>query len=121
MTTKLDDISEAIGSLRAEVRNLSQQLADSNKRADEHRFAIHRRVDDLVRDVGDLGNSLVGVKHDVGVVREDVSDAKKVTDEVKQWKQRGIGALFVTGIASSALTALVIKYWHEIAAVLRGR
>ncbi|GAA2888275.1 uncharacterized protein YoxC [Aminobacter niigataensis] len=116
MTTNLDDISEAIGRLRAEVQNLSQQMAHSNKRADNHRSAIHRRVDDLVRDVGDLSSSLVGVKHDVAVVREDLGDAKKVTDEVKQWKQRGIGALFVTGIASASLSGMIVGfavYWWD--------
>lgn len=116
MSTKLDDISEAIGALRAEVAGLRRDLhasetraVDSNRRADEHRASIHKRVDDLVEEVGDM-------KSDVSVMKTTVADSKLVTDEVKQWKQRGIGALFVTGIASAAVGGLVVgfvSYWWE--------
>jgi hypothetical protein len=51
-TTKLDDISEAIGSLRSDVRNLISALAESTKSGNEHRSSFHKRVDDLVTEVG---------------------------------------------------------------------
>lgn len=122
--TKLDDISEAIGTLRAEVKNLGLQIAKSDatsveatKRADEHRAVIHRRMDDLVDEVGDL-------KSQVNVMETTVNDSKAVTDEVKQWKQRGIGALFVTGIASAAISSTVVGFvvywWDSIMRVLRA-
>lgn len=110
MTSKLDEISEAIGSLRAEVRNLSE----SSRRADEQRATVHRRVDELVDEVGDL-------KAEVSSMSSTVADSKAVTDEVKQWKQRGIGALFVTGIASAAISSTFvgfIVYWRD--AIMRA-
>lgn len=110
MTSKLDDISEAIGSLRAEVRNLTE----SNRRADQHRATVHRRVDDLVEEVGEL-------KVKVSSVEALATDSKLVTDEVKMWKQRGVGALFVTGIASAAISSTVVGfavYWWE--AIMRA-
>lgn len=112
MTTKLDDISEAIGALRAEVAGLRRDLqtaetraVDSVRRADEHRAVIHRRVDELVTDVADLGTKVAGLE-------TTVADSKTVTDEVKQWKQRGVGALFVTGIASAAISGWIV-YWFD--------
>lgn len=123
MTTKLDDISEAIGALRAEVAGLRRDLqasetraVDSNKRADEHRSAIHKRVDDLVEEVGDM-------KSDVSGMKQTVADSKTITDEVKQWKQRGIGALAMAGIAGTALGGIVVGFitywWDAIMRVLR--
>lgn len=124
MTTKLDDISEAIGALRAEVAGLRRDLhdsesraVDSNKREDEHRSTIHRRVDGLVADVG-------AVKIVIAELKDDVTDAKTVTDEVKMWKAQGKGALFVVGIASAAISGSVVAffaYWGDaIMKVLRS-
>lgn len=116
MTSKLDDISEAIGSLRAEVAALRRDFIDSTKRADEHRASIHKRVDDLVHDFGDL-------KTNVETMKADVADSKAVTDEVKDWKQRGVGALFVAGIAGTALggavVGFIVYWWDAILKVLR--
>ncbi len=124
MATQLDDISEAIGQLRADVRNLGRKidqseasLADSTKRAEAHRAGIHRRVDELVEQVDAL-------KTRVGLIDETVQDAKQVTDEVRLWKQRGIGALFVAGIAGSAVGATAVGFfvywWEAILRVLRS-
>ena len=124
MTTKFDDISEAIGALRAEVAGLRRDLhasesraVDSNRRADEHRSTIHHRVDGLVADVG-------AVKIVIAELKDDVTDAKTVTDEVKMWKAQGKGALFVVGIASAAISGSVVAffaYWGDaIMKVLRS-
>lgn len=124
MPTQLDAISEAIGRLRGDVRALSGKLdlaernvLESNRRADEHRATIHRRVDDLVGNVDDLARK-------VDAIETTVNDSKAVTDEVKLWKQRGVGALFVAGIAGSALGGTVIGFvvywWDEIMRILRA-
>lgn len=121
MTASLNQIYKAIGSLEASVANLvkaieesDRRASDSNKRADQHRAVIHKRVDDLVGEVGDIKTS-------VETMKEDVADSKVVTDEVKQWKQRGVGALFVAGIAGTAIGGIVvgfIVYWWE--AIMRA-
>ncbi|MCA0012916.1 DUF1515 domain-containing protein [Mesorhizobium sp. B292B1B] len=114
MSSQLDNISMSIGALKAEVIGLrrdlqasEQRAVDSNSRADKHRAAIHRRVDDLVEEVSDI-------KINVETMKADVKDSKTVTDEVKQWKQRDVGALFMAGIAGTALGVVVvafIAYW----------
>ena len=59
MATKLDDISEAIGELRAEVKNLGQKIdradqnaLDTSNKAAERRSAIHKRVEEIADEVG---------------------------------------------------------------------
>ena len=131
MTTKLDDISEAIGQLRAEVRNLSTKLdqqdrsaADAIRRADQHRAAIHRRVDELVEEVGEVKITVNDLTNKLEGVEETVQDTKEVTDKVKMWEQRGIGALAFAGIAGTALGGTVVGFiaywWDAIMRVLRA-
>jgi hypothetical protein len=53
-------------------------------------------MDDLISEVG-------VIKTDVAIIKDDVGDAKAVTDDVKKWKLMGIGALGVVGIGGAAL------------------
>jgi predicted nucleic acid-binding Zn-ribbon protein len=117
MATKLDDISEAIGELRAEVKNLGQKIdradqnaLDTSNKAAEHRSAIHKRVEEIADEVGE-------VKVDMTVLKVTVADTKAVTDEVKLWKAQGKGALLVVGIASAAISSAVVgflAYWWDV-------
>jgi len=124
MATKLDDISEAIGELRAEVKNLGQKIdradqnaLDTSNKAAEHRSAIHKRVEEIAYEVGE-------VKVDMTVLKATVADTKAVTDEVKLWKAQGKGALLVVGIASAAISSAVVGFlaywWDVIIRVLRS-
>ena len=64
MTASLNEIYKAIGSLETAVKGLaakideSDQRADASKRADEHRATVHRRVDELVGEVGSRNTRL---------------------------------------------------------------
>ena len=117
MATKLDDISEAIVELRAEVKNLGQKIdradqnaLDTSNKAAEHRSAIHKRVEEIADEVGE-------VKSDMTVLKVTVADTKAVTDEVKLWKAQGKGALLVVGIASAAISSAVVgflAYWWDV-------
>lgn len=117
MDSKLDDISEAIGALRAEVKNLGQKIdradqnaLDTSNKAAEHRSAIHKRVEEIADEVGE-------VKVDMTVLKVTVADTKAVTDEVKLWKAQGKGALLVVGIASAAISSAVVgflAYWWDV-------
>ncbi len=117
MASKLDDISEAIGELRAEVKNLGQKIdradqnaLDTSNKAAEHRSAIHKRVEEIADEVGE-------VKVDMTVLKVTVADTKAVTDEVKLWKAQGKGALLVVGIASAAISSAVVgflAYWWDV-------
>ena len=117
MATKLDDISEAIGALRAEVKNLGQKIdradqnaLDTSNKTVEYRSAIHKRVEEIADEVGE-------VKTDMTVLKVTVADTKAVTDEVKLWKAQGKGALLVVGIASAAISSAVVgflAYWWDV-------
>jgi len=120
MPASLNEVYKAIGTLTAEVSGLrrdiqesDQRAAVSNRRADEHRTVMHRRVDELVAEVG-------GLKTDMVSVKRDLTDAKAVTEEVKRWKLMGLGALGVTGIAAGAIGSAITYFWSDLLRLLRG-
>lgn len=103
MTSKLDDISVAIGRMEAEMGGLRRDFQSSELRSVDHRAAIHRRMDGLVDDLGEVKTEVATVKANVEAVKEDVGEMKPVTDDVRRWRQMGIGALGVVGIGGAAL------------------
>ncbi|MBZ9820172.1 DUF1515 family protein [Mesorhizobium sp. CA4] len=106
-------VERTLGILLAKVEGIEKSIA----LADTQRATVHRRLDEMVSEVGDL-------RAEVATMKADVKDSKTITDEVKQWKQRGIGALFVSGIAGSAFGAaavgFVIYWWESVLRVLRS-
>ncbi|WP_197030324.1 DUF1515 family protein [Phyllobacterium sp. UNC302MFCol5.2] len=99
----LNDIYKSIGILTAEVQGLRRDMEASerraaleNREADEKRAIVHRRIDEMVSEVGDI-------KTDIATITEQVKDSKIVTDEVRKWKLMGLGALGVVGIGGTAL------------------
>ncbi len=120
MPTSLNEVYKAIGELTSEVAALRREITSDrdavlrkDEKADESRANVHRRLDSVAAEVA-------GLKNDMVAVRKDVSDTKAVTDQVRQWKLMGMGALGVTGLAASAVTALVAAYWQKIVAVFTG-
>jgi hypothetical protein len=74
-----------------------------NREADEKRAIMHRRLDDVISEVSDI-------KVDIATITGQVSESKAVTDQVKQWKLMGLGAL----------GTIIATYWHDILKILRG-
>lgn len=116
----MNEIYRAIGALTAEVAGLRRDIqeadaraAENDRRAGEYRATIHRRVDEIVNEVG-------AIKVDMTSMKSDLSDTKNVTDEVKRWKLMGIGALGVTGIAASAMGSAVTYFWSDFLKMFRA-
>lgn len=82
-------LTEAVEGLRRDVEKFDMRNEGAQARADEHRAVIHEEVAQLTTRMKSAEATL--------------ADVKTVTDEVKQWKQRGIGALAFAGFAGTAL------------------
>lgn len=123
-----DEIYRAIGKLEATVDGLRRDIQQSEMRGDSHRADIHKRVDDIAVEIKAVKVEAVKVKAAVATVIEnmdtvkgDLASTKEISDEVRAWKQRGIGALFVVGIGASAITFALAKYWTQIIGWLADR
>ncbi|EGL64437.1 hypothetical protein AGRO_2646 [Agrobacterium sp. ATCC 31749] len=120
------------------IERLEEGARRSEDKATDSRAVVHRRMDELV-------NRVAGVEQVVAVVKEDVSemkpvtedvrhleedaeklkaavkDMKPVTDDIKRWRLMGIGGLTVIGIGGMALGVSFADAMKRIASVLIGR
>jgi len=121
MTTEaaLQDMNRQVGMLIAGVDGLRRDFAASDAKSDQRLANVHRRLDQLVDQFGDLetkverfGDRLVSVE------KEMDADIRPTVAEVRNWKQRGMGALAMTGVASMAIGSFITYFWHEIVAKL---
>lgn len=90
------NVERDIGALLAQVRGITETLS----KQDQSRANLHKRVDDLKSDFFEM-------KSGIGQITKDVQDSKVVTDEVKRWKQRGMGALAVVGLGGTAFGVVI--------------
>lgn len=104
---QLGELIAGLKSVQETVRRIEDGAARSETKSDAIRAQIHRRMDDLVDRVGDVEAS-------VDTVKNDVKDMKPVTDAVKIWRQRGVGALAIVGIGASFITYVVTKFSSDV-------
>jgi hypothetical protein len=123
----LNDIYKAIGGLTSEVTSLRRDLQEaesaavaSTRRADEHRSVMHKRLDEIVTRTVALENKQETVNTKIVGIGESLAEVKEVTDKVTMWEQRGLGALFVTGLGASAVTFAVTHWIDQIVTFFRG-
>ncbi|RWN78271.1 MAG: DUF1515 domain-containing protein [Mesorhizobium sp.] len=113
MPAGLNDIYNQLGQLTATMNAVSKHLEQQDRNSASSRANMHRRLDEVVHRVGTL-------ESDMAAVKDDTADVKDVTDEVRQWKQRGLGALGVIGIAGTVLGGAVVWFFSQILEYIRG-
>lgn len=103
----LATLSAQVAGLREDLKESERRQSETNKQADQSRKDLHKRMDMLTNRTG-------RVEGQVESIQKALEDVKKTTDKVKQWEQRGIGALFVVGIASASLSGTIVYFWDII-------
>jgi len=117
MDGSLHEINRTLGGLTATVERMERALASSDLKADNHRSNVHRRLDDMLDTTGEIERRLDHLEGRVaGVDKSLRDDVMPTVTEVRIWKQRGVGALFVAGIAGSFVGAGVAWMWQELVA-----
>ncbi|NEJ11009.1 DUF1515 domain-containing protein, partial [Rhizobium leguminosarum] len=82
--------------------------------ADPMSFTKFRRMDEIVDRVSKVETATVTFK-------EDIDEMKPTVDDVKIWRQRGIGALAIVGVGASAITFIVTKFGTAVLAWATSR
>lgn len=93
-------VHQQLGELISSVKTLQESFRRSEDKSDLSRAQMHGRMDSMIERVGK-------VEAGVGEVQEDVKEMKPIVDEITQWKNRGIGGLFIIGIGASAITFIL--------------
>jgi hypothetical protein len=116
MTADMTDanINYQLGAILTEVKNLKEEFRRSEDKSDISRAAVHRRMDEIVAQVGSLETSVAAAK-------ADITDMKPVTEDVRKWKLMGMGALGVVGIGGTALGVMLAGVLENIAHLLKGQ
>lgn len=109
-----ESVDRLLGKLLAEVGNLREAVDRQERKSDESRAAMHRRVDVLVDRVGVIEGDVLSVKR-------DVVDMKPVTDDVKKWKIMGMTAIAIIGIGGAAMGVTFAEAIKRVLAVVFGR
>lgn len=113
----LNEINRTLGALTAVVERMERALESSDHKADQHRSNVHRRLDDMLDQTGEIERRLNHLEGRVAAVDRSLrEDVMPTVTEVRIWKQRGVGALFVAGIAGSFVGATFFWLWQEIVA-----
>ena len=97
-----------------EVKDIRDDMTDSEGKSDTSRASIHRRLDEVVQRTGSLEGKMTGVE-------ASLADVKQVTDDVTRWRLMGLGALGITGLAAGSIGAFFATYWDSIVKVFRGQ
>lgn len=106
MTGQIGGLTEAVNGVRRDVAAFDQRIGN-----------VHRRLDDIVDDVGVVREEVVGFAERLQAIETAHRESVIPTvDKVRSWEQRGVGAAAVLGIVFTSLGVAVAKFWHEILA-----
>lgn len=112
----LNSILLKLGQLQAGVDMMRDDFADEKRSAAESRAAVHRRLDDQAKDIGEIRTC-------IALVSTKVDDAARHNEEVVKpavadWKQmKSIGIGFVGLLALGGLSVGGFVVWAGEAAV----
>lgn len=121
MTTEaaLQEMNRTLGGLIASVDNLRRDFATSDVKSDQRLANLHRRLDEMVEDIGAMEARASAVAERIEAIEKThVEKVMPTVDKVRSWEQRGVGAFAVAGIAFTSFGVFIARFWHEIVAAL---
>lgn len=110
MADALLEVYKTLGTLTSTMQAIQEDIKDIKENqevAAEARQAIAQQM-------GDFHSRLAKVELTLNSVSVTAA-------EVEQWKQRGIGALFIVGIGSSAVTWAIVHFADQIGSLMKTR
>jgi chromosome segregation ATPase len=116
LTTKLDDISEAIGYLRAEVR----MLGDQQKAANESRKAIYEKLEDMDDKIVAADAKIMAADAKIVSVDDRLESVEGPVAEFNKWRERGVGAVMLISFVAASVGGLLVTFGKKIWAVIVG-
>ena len=115
----LHELNRQVGILIGEVAALRRDQAQADLKSDQSRANMHRRLDDLVDQNGEIDTTISVIGERMATVEKTLKDQVMPTvGKVQAWEQRGIGALAAVGLVSGGVGAFVATFWSDILAKL---
>lgn len=101
------DIVRALGAIEANLASLTKQVAKDHDDAQQHRERLYHAVNDL-------GSRLQDVERTSRENKENIALIAPFTSKVRQWEQRGIGALSAAAFVGGLIMAMLGSFWSQI-------
>lgn len=106
------------------MRDVRDDIAAVSSKADQSRAIVHRRLDEALKQIGDvrlqvkhIDDRVIALVNRVAAIETNIqTNVMPTVREVHSWKQRGIGFLALAGIAGASFMAFVYAFWQEIIA-----
>ena len=112
---EVDQFSRLLGELSGKVDSLSRQLDNNEKNARGRWSNVYNRFDEQDKVLTGIVTAARDTNEEVRYLKDTITkDVKPVTDEVRQWKLMGMGALAVTGVGAASIGAALLWVWQNL-------
>lgn len=110
----MEGLKGDLHALRVAVQRVDDRTEERHKQAAEGRKQLYETVGNLRQDVQNVES--IALRAEFSALA-----AKKVTDRVEQWEQRGRGAFIVLGLLGTMLVGATAKYADAVIQFFRSR
>lgn len=107
------DIERTLGKLEADVQRLLSMAEESERRASENRARIYQKLQD-----GEVRFERLEARQNA--FQRDMEQIKPITDVVRRWEQRGIGAAAVIAFLGAAFGSILTLWREKILSLFGG-
>lgn len=101
MANDIDNISMLLGDIRGSLRALESKVDTNNNRAEANSAKVMATLEEQDERLDELADSSRLMRTELTGLTTTVTDSKMVTDDVKRWRQLGLGVIGLVGIAAA--------------------
>ncbi len=101
MANDIDNISMLLGDIRGSLRALESKVDTNNNRAEASSAKVMATLEEQDERLDELADSSRLMRTELTGITTTVTDSKMVTDDVKRWRQLGLGIIGLVGIAAA--------------------
>lgn len=101
MADEIHNISLLLGDIRGSLRALEGKVDANNSRAEIASAKMLSALEDHDERLNTLTNSSREMREQLDLVAQTAKDSKEVTDDVKRWRQLGIGIIGIVGVGAA--------------------
>lgn len=101
MANDIDNISMLLGDIRGSLRALESKVDTNNHRAETASAKVMATLEDQDDRLDTLAHDSRLMRAELTGLTSTVTDSKMVTDDVKRWRQLGLGIIGLVGVGAA--------------------
>ena len=101
MANDIDNISMLLGDIRGSLRALESKVDTNNSRAEASSTKMMATLEEQDDRLGELADDSRLMRTELTHLAEIATDSKSVTDDVKRWRQLGLGIIGLVGVGAA--------------------